>query len=106
LREGKKDATYPRLGYENKGDFTDRMVEDGSFVRLSYVTLSYKLDKLLKGLSNSSVFVSGHNLLLFTKYSGYDPEVNSFAFDPTRRGIDWSSFPNQKSFSFGFNTQF
>jgi TonB-dependent starch-binding outer membrane protein SusC len=105
-REGRTDATYPRLGYDIKGDFTDRMVEDGSFMRLSYVSLSYNLGKKIKGLDNASLFVSGHNLLLLTKYSGFDPEVNSFAFDPTRRGIDWSSFPNQKSFSFGLNTQF
>ncbi len=104
-REGATDATYPRLGYDIKGDFTDRMVEDGSFVRLSFVSLNYKLPKI-KGLSSANVFVSGNNLLLLTKYSGFDPEVNSFSFDPTRRGIDWSSYPNQKSISVGANIEF
>jgi hypothetical protein len=105
-REGRTDATYPRLGYDIKGDFTDRMIEDGSFIRLSFVSLSYKLDRIVKTISKANFFVTGHNLLLLTKYSGFDPEVNSFAFDSSRRGIDWSSFPNQKSVTIGFNIEF
>ncbi len=106
-REGKTDATHPRLGYPIQGDFTDRMVEDGSFVRLTYVTLSYELPpNTIKGISSAGVFVSGHNLLLLTKYSGFDPEVNSFSFDPSRQGIDWISFPNQRAISFGLNLNF
>ncbi len=106
-REGKTDATHPRLGYQLQGDFTDRMVEDGSFIRLTYVSLAYAIPTAsLKGIESASVFVSGHNLLLFTNYSGFDPEVNSFAFDPSRQGIDWNSFPNQKAISFGLNVSF
>lgn len=106
-REGKTDATYPRLGYSTKGDFTDRMIEDGSFVRLSFVSLGYTIpSNLIKGINGANLFVTGHNLLLITKYSGFDPEVNSFSFDPTRQGIDWNAFPNEKSISFGFNLNF
>ncbi len=106
-RADKTDATYPRLGYDIKGNFTDRMVEDGSFIRLSFVSLGYTLPKkLLKGIEGANIFVSGHNLLLLTKYTGFDPEVNSFSFESSRRGIDWSSFPNQKSFSAGINVEF
>jgi TonB-dependent starch-binding outer membrane protein SusC len=105
FRPGSTDATHPRLGYPLQGDFTDRMVEDGSFLRLTYVTLNYKL-KNFYGVDDATVFVSGNNLLLLTKYSGFDPEVNSFSFDPTRQGIDLNSFPNQKSFSVGLNINF
>jgi TonB-linked SusC/RagA family outer membrane protein len=105
-RPGSTNASYPRLGYDINGDFTDRMVEDGSFVRLSFVSLAYSLPKKwLKGM-HLSAFVTGHNLWLLTNYSGFDPEVNSFSFDSTRRGVDWSSFPNQKSVSFGLNAEF
>jgi hypothetical protein len=105
-RPGSTNANYPRLGYDINGDFTDRMVEDGSFVRLSFVSLAYSLPKKwLKGM-HLSAFVTGHNLWLLTNYSGFDPEVNSFSFDSTRRGVDWSSFPNQKSISFGLNAEF
>ncbi len=106
-REGATNATYPRLGYPIIGDFTDRFVEDGSFVRLTYITLSYTLPQnAIRGISGASIFVTGHNLLLFTDYSGFDPEVNSFAYDPSRIGVDWNSFPNQKAVSFGLNVNF
>ena len=106
-RPGRTDATHPKLGYPIQGDFTDRMVEDGSFVRLTYVSLTYAMPVTkLKKISSASVFVSGQNLLLFTQYSGFDPEVNSFSFDPTRQGIDMNSFPNQKAVSIGLNVNF
>ncbi len=106
-RPGDTDATHSRIGYGIQGDFTDRMVEDGSFVRLTFVSLGYELPKgIIKGIDNINVFVSGHNLWLLTDYSGFDPEVNSFSNDPTRVGIDWNSFPNQKAFSFGLNVGF
>ncbi len=95
------------MNYPIQGDFTDRMVEDGSFIRLSYVSLTYDIPVAkLKGIESASVFVSGQNLLLLTNYSGFDPEVNSFSFDPSRQGIDWGSFPNQKAVSFGLNLNF
>ena len=50
--------------------------------------------------------LSGQNLWLLTDYKGFDPEVNSFAFDPTRIGVDSGSFPNQKSFTIGLNVSF
>ncbi|TVL97066.1 MAG: hypothetical protein CV087_22875 [Candidatus Brocadia sp. WS118] len=105
-RPGSTNATHPRLGYEIKGDFTDRMVEDGSFVRLSFVSLGYAFPKKWLKSATANAFVTGHNLLLFTNYSGFDPEVNSFPFEGTRRGIDWASFPNQKSVSAGINVEF
>lgn len=100
-------GTSSRILYDNPGDFTDRMVEDGSFLRMSFISLGYKLPaNTIKGISNVSIFVSGQNLLLFTNYSGLDPEVNSFAFDPLRRGIDWNSFPNQQTITAGLNISF
>ncbi len=106
-REGSTNATHPRLGYPIQGDFTDRMVEDGSFLRLTYVTFGYDIPVTkLKGIAGINVFVSGQNLLLLTNYSGFDPEVNSFSFDPLRQGLDWNSFPNQKSILFGLNVNF
>lgn len=105
--ESNPDGQYPRLLYTNPGDFTDRMVEDGSFVRLSFISLNYQLPpNTIKGISNASIFVSGQNLLLFTNYSGFDPEVNSFAYDPLRRGIDWNSFPNQETITAGLTLSF
>lgn len=102
-------GTYPRVGYDLADDtgFTDRIVEDGSFLRLSNVAIGYNIPMNEKSvLENAYISISGQNLLLFTKYSGFDPEVNSFAFDSQRVGIDRNSFPNQKTFSLSLNLTF
>ncbi len=97
---------YPRLLYKN-GDFTDRIVEDGSYMRLGMVTLGYRPNvKNLKFVNGLDFFVTGRNLLTVTKYTGYDPEVNSFTNDPLRMGVDWSSYPNTRSFIVGVNVNF
>jgi TonB-linked SusC/RagA family outer membrane protein len=99
-------GTKPRLLYVNK-DFTDRIIEDGSFLRLAMVTLGYRLPiNNNKFLTAVDVYVTGRNLLVITDYSGYDPEVNSFTNDPMRRGIDWSSYPNTRSMVLGVNVTF
>ncbi|MFT4683415.1 MAG: TonB-linked SusC/RagA family outer membrane protein [Urechidicola sp.] len=103
------NGTYPRLGYdlETTTGLTDRIVEDGSLLRLNYVTLGYDIPMGEKSFfDNAYVSVSGQNLWLITNYSGYDPEVNSFAYDPSRVGVDWNSFPNQKSYSMSLNLSF
>jgi hypothetical protein len=99
-------GTQPRLNYYN-GNFTDRIVEDGSYLRLAMVTLGYRLPaKKVNFLSAVDVFVTGRNLLTITNYTGFDPEVNSFTNDPLRRGVDWSSYPNIRSVVFGLNVTF
>jgi TonB-linked SusC/RagA family outer membrane protein len=98
--------SYPRLLYKT-GNFTDRILEDGSFLRLGMVTLGYKPNvKNFKFLSALDLYITGKNLLTITKYSGYDPEVNSFTNDQLRTGIDWSSYPNTRSVIFGINVTF
>ena len=96
----------PRLNYWN-GNFTDRIVEDGSYLRLAMVTLGYKLTvSNFKLLSAVDIFITGRNLFTITDYTGFDPEVNSFANETQRRGVDWSSYPNTRSFVFGLNVTF
>lgn len=86
----------------------DRYVEDGSFLRLSDVTLNYTIPKqaLNKALQNVSVFASVKNVFLITDYSGYDPEMRTFAFDGLRPGIDLNSYSNPRQFIFGLNVTF
>lgn len=103
------NGTAPRINYDLMDDlgFTDRMLEDGSFLRLQYVSLGYKVPLKDKSVFSSiDISVAGNNLLLLTKYSGYDPEVNSFSGDPLRSGIDWMSFPNQRSFNVNLSLTF
>lgn len=103
------NGTRPRVNYDLNDDlgFTDRMLEDGSFLRLQYVSFGYKIPLSSKSIfSSADISIAGNNLLLFTKYSGYDPEVNSFSGDPLRTGVDWMSFPNQRSYSINLNLTF
>ncbi|HEU4994972.1 MAG TPA: SusC/RagA family TonB-linked outer membrane protein [Gemmatimonadaceae bacterium] len=82
-----------------------RWLEDRTFVRLQNVTVGYNLPRaLLKGRT-SRVFVSSDNVLLFTKYSGYDPEV-FVAAGLAARGIDYATYPPTRKFTIGARTQF
>jgi hypothetical protein len=50
--------------------------------------------------------VSGQNLLTFTKYTGYDPEVNSFGGNDLRQGFDYGAYPSTKMVTLGMNVTF
>ncbi|MEP7380383.1 MAG: SusC/RagA family TonB-linked outer membrane protein [Gemmatimonadota bacterium] len=85
--------------------YSSRWIEDGSFFRLQNVTVGYSVR--LPGLSSrdSRLYVSGDNLLLFSPYSGYDPEVfvdNGLAV----RGIDYLIYPRARTFTAGLRVQF
>jgi len=100
---------YPSSTSNVKGVVYDRYIEDGSYLRCSDITLNYILPKAWMtkiGFQNTSIFASVKNAFVITNYSGYDPEVNSFAFDGLRRGVDMNAFPNMRSFVFGLNVTF
>jgi hypothetical protein len=52
------------------------------------------------------VYVTGNNLHVFTKYTGYDPEVSTRRGNPTTPGVDYSAYPRGRSFIFGVNLTF
>lgn len=88
---------------------SSRFIEDGSYLRLKNVTISYNLkkewiEKLL--IENVNVFATATNLLTLTKYKGYDPEVNYGGTSGTVLGIDYGTYPQSKSFIFGLNVIF
>jgi TonB-dependent starch-binding outer membrane protein SusC len=96
----------PRIGYNNL-NLIDTYVEDGSFLRLATATIGYNFKfKRKTGFRSLAVNLIGKNLLTFTKYSGFDPEVNSFTFDGGKIGIDWGSYPNLRALSLGLNLGF
>jgi hypothetical protein len=99
--------TYPRLGYATTPILTDRLIEDGSYLRLSNVSLSYLLKLANTKVINSLQFnVTASNLFLLTKYSGYDPDVNTFSNDVSRMGVDLTSYPTARNFTFGIIANF
>ena len=105
--EGTSDY-YPALNPSMKVNIiTDRLIEDASFFRLSNITLSYTIKFAPTAfVKDVRLFVTGNNLLTFTKYTGFDPEVDSFSGNPLKLGIDLMSYPSSKSALFGFNCNF
>lgn len=100
----------PRASYDgasNAYDVSSRFIEDGSYVRLGEVTLGYRLPTGLlarTGLSDSRVYVSGRNLALWTKYTGYDPDVNSHGSSSnTALGVDFYSYPRARTITLGLS---
>ncbi|MEI6899652.1 MAG: SusC/RagA family TonB-linked outer membrane protein, partial [Bacteroidota bacterium] len=86
-----------------------RFVEDGSYVRLKSVTLSYKVfenKKKIKGAPKLSLYVTAQNLLTLTKYTGYDPEVSAYGQSAVEMGIDYGTYPQAVTFITGINLEF
>lgn len=107
--ESNHSNLYPSSTFVVQNYVMDRYVEDGSYLRCSDITLNYVLPKVWMkkiGFQNASVYASVKNAFIVTDYSGYDPEVNSFAFDGLRPGVDMSSYPTPRSFIFGLNLTF
>ena len=89
--------------------FHSGYVEDGSFLKINNISLGYTLPKSLTKkvkLSNVRFYATGYNLYTFTKYSGYDPEVNTYSNKGLTPGIDWGAYPSAVSFVFGANITF
>jgi hypothetical protein len=90
----------------NNNRISSRFIEDGSFLRVKTVTLSYYINPGLMnriGVNNARLFVTGQNLLTFTNYSGMDPEVNYAGDDNLVLGTDFFTYPQARSVSFGIN---
>ena len=84
-------------------------VEDGSFVRLNNVSIGYSLSPRILAklkMQRFRLYVTGSNLHVFSKYSGYDPEVSTRRGSPTTPGVDYSAYPRGRSFIFGVNVTF
>lgn len=84
-------------------------IEDGSFLRLNNITVGYALSKkLLKKFSIESlrVYATASNLHVWTKYTGFDPEVDSRRSTPLTPGVDFSAYPKSISLVGGFNLSF
>ncbi|MDR6941048.1 SusC/RagA family TonB-linked outer membrane protein [Mucilaginibacter pocheonensis] len=84
---------------------TDHDIENGSYLRCKNITLGYTLPKI-KGIKQLRIYVSGNNLFTVTKYSGFDPEVNTYAGSNTAIGIDNLVYPQARSFLGGIQLTF
>lgn len=85
---------------------SDRFVESGSYLRASYFQLSYALEKKqLKamGLNRISLYASANNPFVITKYTGVDPDISAWGYDPA---IDNAQTPRTRSYTLGVTVDF
>lgn len=110
LNIGRNSTPEIGLGNEslsNTNVVSTRFLEKGDYLRLSNVGLNYNLGSFAY-FKNISIYVTGQNLLLFTKYKGFDPEVNTDkSVDGVPSfGIDYGSYPSARTIMIGINTNF
>ena len=88
---------------------SDLYVYDASYVRLKSVTLGYNIaTKIISKLkiNRLRLYITGQNLLTFTRYPGYDPEVNSYDSNSSRQGVDIGAYPSARTFTGGISITF
>jgi TonB-dependent starch-binding outer membrane protein SusC len=109
--DGKKTTMGAyRLAHWEAG-YGNTYVQDGSFIKLRELTLSYDIPPSLLAfmgplVTNASLSVSGRNLVTWTKYPGLDPEVSNFGNQNVGRNVDVGPFPPSRTFWFGLSVGF
>lgn len=101
--------SIPRFTWTNNNDnyrVSDLYIKSGSYLRLKNIQLGYTLPKQLMSkvfISNLRLFVAAENLLTFTGYKGFDPEIS---YSDKSSGIDRGNYPQARTITFGFNLGF
>lgn len=106
-------TNMPRLYTESYSNHNNRVsdayVEDGSYIRLQNISLSYTFPKKWIEhlfLTNVKLYMNIQNVFTITKYDGYDPEVGSLWGDALKNGIDYNRYPSPRIYTFGINVSF
>lgn len=104
-----QSTDMPRAVYgdpmQNSG-FSSRWIEDASYLKLKNITLSYSFNKtFLKLFRSGTFYITGENLVTFTKYLGLDPEF-AYSYEESRLGYDYAKVPLARTVKFGLNLKF
>ena len=108
VNRGKTVACFADNGSSDDAVIHSWAIEDGSFLKLSNITLGYTFPKQIIskiGLTKLRLYATGNNLLTWTKYTGFDPEVSTMSSVLTP-GVDFGAYPKSRSFVFGVNVAF
>lgn len=100
-------TSVPKAGWNIKN--SSYFVEDGSYLRVKSISLSYDVPKRIiskLGISRLQPYFTASNLLTWTSYSGMDPEVNQYGNNGAVQGLDWGTYPLNRSFVFGLKLEF
>ena len=93
---------YPKASTNRNVLISDRFIEDGSYLKLKTVSLSYGFPRLkAKHLQGLRVYVTAQNLLTWTSYRGYDPEVSYRGASTLQSGEDFGGYPQSRTFMLG-----
>lgn len=107
-----RDTDLPRAVRNDPNQnnrFSNRFIEDGTYVRLKNLTLAYTVPGAFTQKAKISalrVYVTGQNLITWTDYSGYDPEVSADPFSNTGFGRDFGVYPQARTYTVGLNATF
>ena len=107
--ENASNTLYRVGGQGPIGYYSTRTLEDGSFLRVKTVSLSYAIPSRYTkkiGIKALNVTVAGQNLFTFTNYTGIDPEVSTKSTSALIQGFDYSAYPQAKTLVFGVNASF
>jgi len=101
-------STFANPGSKNKSWVeSTQFLQDGSYVRLKNVSLSYQVSKKLLKLASAKIYVSAQNIATITKYKGFDPEATSTsAASDTDAGIDLGAYPSPRTITIGMQVKF
>lgn len=103
------NGSQPRATNAPVAQTIDRYIEDGSYVKLKNISVGYTFSKGLVSKIHAKqlrIYISAQNPITWTKYTGYDPEVNFYENDNTKQGIDYGIYPSTKTFLAGLNVTF
>lgn len=121
------NTDIPRDGFYNSkygGYINSHFIEDASFLRVKNITLGYTLSNISRAFSSLRIYVTAENILTLTKYSGWDPEVDTKGYESIGTGtygagtaaggqtanggagLDFNAYPAMRSFTFGLNINF
>jgi len=106
LTEQEMSGTLPRGYIFSIGPIGEFRIDDGSFVKLREVGLSYQLPRFIKGLNNLNVSLIGRNLISWDKYNGFDPETNSGGNSDLVRGVDFGNVPIPRTYQLQLSASF
>jgi len=98
-----QETMVPRALYEDligNSEFSSRWIEDGSYLRLKNVSLSYTIPNEFLAFKNAKFYVSASNVFVLSKYLGYDPEF-SYSSSHITQGIDYGLTPQPRQFVVG-----
>jgi TonB-linked SusC/RagA family outer membrane protein len=102
------NASWPKAsaGYTRTWLPSTRYVEDGSYMKLKYVTLSYDWLRPIPWIEKIRFSLTANNVFTITNYSWFDPDVNAGGSNASCPGVDSYSYPSARSFTFGLNFVF